>query len=90
MFFRIVEMLLFVMQPIKVIAYTGLAILLYFNFIGPDAVVKILMSEDITKAGMTNIGIMVPKYVLWWTLITVILEGVSNLLGMMQPLSNKL
>lgn len=74
---------------IKVIAYGGLAIMIYMNIIGSEGVAEILKVENPTEEGLSMVGVLLPQFVLYWTFGTVILEIVDNLLTMFERKESK-
>lgn len=67
-----------ILSFLKIVAYFGLVILLYSNYIGPEGIADVLRVENPAKEGLEMIGILIPNYVLIWTLATVALEVISN------------
>ena len=68
---------------LKIVAYSGLAVFLYSNYIGPEGIADVLRVENPAKEGLEMIGILIPNYVLIWTLATVILELIGNVYSLL-------
>ncbi len=63
---------------LKTTAYVGLGIMLCSSLLGPEGIAKFLKVKDPSEKGLEYIEILIPKYVLYWTLGTVILEVIGN------------
>lgn len=64
---------------LKVMAYAGLGFMIYWNLIGPEGVAEFLKVNEPSEEGLGAVGILIPKYVLYWTFGTVVLEVTDNL-----------
>ncbi|MEY9978008.1 hypothetical protein [Lysinibacillus sp. RC79] len=78
------------LASLKVVAYGGLAIMIYGNLIGPEGVAEILKVENPSKKGLDTVGgVLIPKYVLYWTFGTVILEVLDNIFSLFESEESK-
>lgn len=63
---------------LKMMAYIVLFFMLYSNLIGPEGVAQLLKVEEPSEEGLKQVGLLIPEYVLYWTLGTVALEVIAN------------
>ncbi len=79
---RISETVRIIFRFAKTTAYAGLAFFLLWSILGPEGTAEILRVEKIPEAGAKEVfEILIPKYVLIWTLVTVCLEVVENFIA---------
>lgn len=80
--------LLLMIKMLKASIYTMLAIFLYTNIIGAEGIADLLKIENPNTDGLNKINIEIPRYVLNFTFIAVILEILSNILEVPDTLRN--
>ncbi|MUV39487.1 hypothetical protein JNUCC1_03365 [Lentibacillus sp. JNUCC-1] len=65
----------------KAVAYVGLALFIYAKFIGPEGLADVLRIDNPSDEGLRIAGMLLPKYVIIWTIVTVVLEAISNFIS---------